>query len=338
MKVARGGLARALDQPDPAIRFYLFYGNDESQSRAHGQRLRSALGATRVALTGSAVKSDPALIAAEASALSLFDGPRLVWVEPAGDEIAEGVQALFDAAATESPVVAIAGALRKTSALVKLAEASPLALANVSYVPEGQDAERMVVEVGRTLGLKIPSPVAARIAQSCGNDQAVVRRELEKLGLYVDAAPEMPKELTHDAVDEVGADMPEGDFMRLADFALSGRMKDLADELAGLVATGGDIRPVLSALQRRLLLLAPLRARVERGERPDAVMTSVDKSLFYKEKPVVNRLLQQWDAASLARLVDRSGKLARDTMLNSMPPLEGLAEELVAVARAAQRR
>ena len=57
--------------------------------------------------------------------MSLFGGPRAIWVEPAGDEIAAGVEALLEASAAESPVVAIAGALRKTSALLKLAEAAP---------------------------------------------------------------------------------------------------------------------------------------------------------------------------------------------------------------------
>ena len=34
MKAVKASLARALDQPDPAIRFYLFHGPDEAGSRA----------------------------------------------------------------------------------------------------------------------------------------------------------------------------------------------------------------------------------------------------------------------------------------------------------------
>ena len=100
---------------------------------------------------------------------------------------------------------AIAGALRKTSALLKLAEGHPLALAHASYIPEGQDAERMVAEVGRAHGLRVPPAVAARVAEACGNDQAIVAQEIAKLALYVGASPEAPKELDHEAVDAVGA-------------------------------------------------------------------------------------------------------------------------------------
>src|SRR4030095_8269116 len=124
-----------------------------------GQRLLQALGATKFVVAASAVKSDPAVLADEAGAMSLFGGARIIWVEPAGDEIVAGVEALLELPAGESPIVAIAGNLRKTSALLKLAESSPHALAYVSYVPEGQDAERMVVELGRRFGVKVSATV-----------------------------------------------------------------------------------------------------------------------------------------------------------------------------------
>ena len=160
--------------------------------------------------------------------MSLFGGARVIWVEPAGEDIADGVEALLEAPAAESPVVAIAGALRKTSALLKLAEASPLALAFASYVPEGQDAERMVIDVGRALRAARSRRRSRRGSPTrCGNDQAIVAQELQKLALYIDASPHAPKELDHDAVDAVGADSAEGDFLRLADLALGGDVGEL---------------------------------------------------------------------------------------------------------------
>lgn len=339
MKVARGSIGRALDQPDPAVRLYLLYGPDEGQSRALGDRLLKGLGATRFLVNAGAVRSDPALLADEAGAMSLFGEPRAIWVEPAGDEIADGIAALLEAPAAESPVVAIAGALRKTSALLKLAEGHRQALTHASYAPEGQDAERMVAEVGRAHGLRIAPGVAARIADACGNDQAIVGQELAKLALYVGASPESPKELDHDAVDAVGADMPEGDFLRLADLALSGELAKVSEELARLSSGGTEAIPVIRALQRRLLVLAPLRARVEAGERSSAVMTSLGKSLFWKDKPLLEKLLVTWDARRLETVAERAGKLERQLMRgDAPPPAEALGEELTAIARAARRR
>ena len=339
MKAARGSIGRSLDQPDEAVRLYLLHGPDEGQSRSLGDRLLKGLGASKFVVGASAVRSDPALLADEAGAMNLFGEPRAIWVEPAGDEIADGVEALLGAAACESPVIAIAGALRKTSALLKFAEGHPQALAHASYAPEGQDAERMVIEVGRAHGLRIAAAVAARVADSCGNDQAIVGQELAKLALYLGAAPESPKELDQDALDAVGADVPEGDFLRLADLALSGELGEVSEELARLSSGGTEAIPVIRALQRRLLMLAPLRARVESGERSSAVMTSLGKSLFWKDKPLLEQLLSTWDARGLETVSERAGKLERQLMRgDSPPPAEELGEPLTAIARSARRR
>ena len=338
MKAARGSIGRSVDQPDRSIRLYLFHGADESQSRALAERLLKGLGASKFVLAGGAIKSDPALLADEAAAMSLFGGARAIWIEPAGDDIGAGVEALLAAPPGESPVIAIAGSLRKTSALLKLAEGSREALAHASYVPEGRDAERMVTEVGRTFGLRVPGPLAARVADAAGNDQAIVTQELAKLALYLGASPEAPKELDSEAVDAVGAAMPEGDFLKLSDLALSGDVESLADLLADLAPGGGEAVPAIRALQRRLLMLAPIRARVDSGERLDAVLTSLGKSLFWKDKDLVQKLASKWDSGGLATVAERAGRLERELMLGEAPPLEALGEELIAIGRKARSR
>ena len=337
MKASKANIGRLVDQPGSEIRFYLFHGPDEAQSRALAARLLESLGATKFVLAGGAVKSDSAILADEAGAMSLFGGKRLIWIEPAGEEIAGGVEALLQANAAESPVAAISGALRRTSNLLKLAESSPLAVAFAAYAPEGAEAERMVAEVGRRLGLKVSPPVAARLADACGNDQAIVAQELQKLALYIDASPQSPKELDHDAIDAVGADLPEGEVLHLADLALAGRVGDLAIELNNLPA-GVESIPVVRAVQRRLLQLAPARARIERGESSDSVMTSLGKSLFWKDKPMVAKMLSMWDSTRLATVADRVGKLESDLMFSSTPDQAALGEELIAIARAAASR
>jgi DNA polymerase-3 subunit delta len=336
VKASKANIGRSVDQPNRDIRFYLFHGQDESQSRALGARLCEALSASRFLVSAAAIKSDPASLPDEAGAMSLFGGVRAVWIEPATKDIEEGVVALLGGPATESPVIAIAGALPKSSGLLKLAEASPLALAFASYAPEGQDAERMVIDIGRRYGLKIAPPVAARIADAASNDQAIVAQELQKLALYVDASPHAPKELDHDAIDAVGAESSEGDFQRLADLALAGRLGELSDELARLPAAGSEAIPIVRSLQRRLLMLSPARARVERGERPDAVMTSLGRALFWKDKPVIEHLLKKWRAADLATIAERTGRLERELMFTDVPERDAVGEELLAIARKAR--
>lgn len=336
MKASKASIGRTVDQPSEAIRFYLFHGQDESQSRALAARLLEALGATKFVIAAGAVKSDPASLVDEAGAMSLFGGKRLLWIEPATKDIEDGVAALLEGAEPESPVVAIGGALPKTSALLKMAEGSPLAVAYASYMPEGQDAERMVIDLGRRFGLKIGRPVAMRLADAAGNDQAIVMQELEKFALYIGASLQAPKDLDHGPIDDVGADNAEGDFQRLADLALGGDIRELTDELVRLPAGGSEAIPVVRSLQRRLLMLAPARARVERGEHVDAVMTSLGRTLFWKDKGKVERMLSKWSAEDLATVADRAGKLERSLIFSPASDREALGEELLAIARKAR--
>ena len=85
-------------------------------------------------------------------------------------------------------------------------------------------------------------------------------------------------------------------------------------------------------------MLAPAVARVEGGERPDAVMASMGKSLFWKDKARFGAMLRRWRAGDVARLSARAGKAERALLFDSAPEQEVLGEELLAVARAARRR
>ena len=337
MKPARGSIGRAVDQPDPRHRLFLLFGPDNAEARALGDRLIAALGASRLILSGSSIKSDPASLPSEAGALSLFGGKRVIWVEPAGEDALAGVAALFEAPPPESPVVVIAGDLKPSSALRKLAEASPVAMAIACYPPSDEEAGRMVVDIGRRHGLEIGGAVAARVAAACENDRALVDQELIKLALYLDASPNGPRRLDQDALDAVGADTNDGNIMRLADTALAGELDRLVEDLAQLSSGGTEAIPVIRALQRRLLILAPARTRVERGQSPSDVMAAIGKSMFWKDKKLIEKLLTKWDPKRLAALSQRVGALERDLMFTPLPERDAVGEELIAIARAARR-
>ena len=338
MKTIKGSIGRSVDEPDPKVRFYLFHGADEAQSSALGDRLAAALKASKQSVALGVLRGDPALLADEAGAIDMFGGSKVIVIQPAGEEILPAVEALLEAAAAESPVVAIAGKLGKTSGLLKVAESHPLALAHVSYELDARDAERLVVELARTEGLRVQPDVAASIASACANDRRMISQELAKYALYLDASPNAPKDLGSEALDAVGADLG-GDFMGIADLALGGDVRRLSDALSRIDASGKETIPVVRSLQRRLLMLAPIRARVDSGERIQSVMTSLGKALFWKDKAMVERMLGLWDSAGLARVSERAGTLERRLMRNDSPPAaEALGEELVAIARQARRR
>jgi len=340
MKPDEARLRRALDSADPDIRFYLLYGPDEAGSRALADRLGAALGpdAERIDLTSAQVKSDPARLADEAAAIGMFGGRRWIRLDPAADDAVEAIQALLEAPAAGNPVAAIGGALRKDSKLVKLVQASNAALSHLSYVPEGRNAAALVMEVGRELGLQVRNDVAGRIAMACNGDRALISRELEKMALYLDAAPERPKPLEHEALDALGAAMEEGDLSRLSNAVFAGQPAEADAELARLANEGIEDIPVLRALSRRALQLAQLRAQMAEGESIDRVMETAGKAIFWKERDVIRAALRQWTPEALATALSRLAEAERQVKAAGYVGAALVEEEVLAISRFAARR
>jgi len=338
VKANRAQVERALRAP-AETRLFLLHGPDESGSRALVKLLAAGLGAEaeRVELSSAELKADPARLADEAASISLFGGARYILVEPAGEETVAAAEALLEAAAAGNPVLLVAGGLRPASRLLKLALAHPSAMAFASYAPEGREAEQLVFDLAREEGLILRPEVARRLAESCGGNRAVLARELAKFALYLDAAPDRPQPLEHEAVDAVGAASEEGDLSRLVDCVGGGDPRLLQAELLRLASEGVNGIALIRAVLRRMALLARLRAEVERGNSVDAVMTSHGKSLFWKEKPAVTRQLSRWRSDLLARSVGRLLDVERQVKAPGGLGPAAVDEELFAICRQAAR-
>jgi DNA polymerase-3 subunit delta len=339
MKANRVQIERALRNPAPETRFLLLYGPDDSGSRGLVRLLAEAMGAEaeRIDLAGAALKADPARLADEAASISLFGGARYVLVEADGDEVVPAVEALIEAPTAGNPVVILAGALRATSRLVKLALGEASALAFASYVPEGRDADRLVIDLAAQFGLAVRADAARRIVEATGGNRALIESELAKFALYLDAAPDRPRPLDREAIEAVGAGSGEGDLSRLADAVAQGDPALVDDELQRLAGEGIEGIQLVRALLRRMTLLARLRAEVERGKTVDAVMASQGKSLFWKEKPAIADQLGRWRSDLLAKAIARLLEAERQVKApGGLGPL-AVEEELLTISRHAAR-
>ena len=339
MKANKAQIERALKAPDAGTRFFLLYGPDEAGSRALAKLLAAAMGpeAERVDLTGQELKADPARLADEAASISLFGGARYVVVEPAGDEALAAVQALVEAPTSGNPVVIVAGALKPASKLLKLALAAPGAMAFASYVPEGREADKIVVEAAREHGLIVRPDLARRIADAAAGNRALIEQELRKFALFADASPEQPREVDHDVVDAVGAASEEGDLSRLVDSVGGGDAGVLQAELIRLSSEGVEGIALIRAMLRRMSLLARLRAEVERGNSVAAVMASQGKSIFWKEKDAVALQVQRWRSDLLAKAMGRLLEAERQVKAPASVGPVAVDEELFAICRQAAR-
>lgn len=338
MKANRGQIERALAKPDE-VRFFLLHGPDEAGSRALARKLAAAMGeeAERIDLTGAELRADPARLADEAAAMSMFGDRRWIRVEQAGDEIVPAMEALLEASAAGNPVAILAGALKPASKLLKLALAAPAGLAFASYLPDSGQVDRLVLELARAHGLVIRPDLAARIGEACGGNRSVIDQELAKFALYAEAALQAPKTIDEEVVAAVGAGAEEGDLSRLVDSVAGGDGAALEGEIARLRTQGQEGIALIRAVLRRMMLLARLRAEVEGGSSLPAVMASSGKSVFFKDKDTVERQVRRWDGTLIAKAVGRLAEAERQVMVPGGPGIVAADAELFAICRQAAR-
>ena len=312
MKANHNQLSRAIDAFSTEIRLYLLHGPDEAGAREMASRIARAVGpgAERVDLEPALLKSSPGRLADEAASLSLFGTARHIRVTGAGEESVEACTMLLAAPRAGNPVVLIAPGVKGSSALVKLVTGDPRALACVFYLPDAGEADKIATSVAREFGLRTTGATATRIAAAAGADRAVMTRELEKIALFLDAAPERPRELDDAALDAIGADLGDSEISRAIDAAIDGGPDRLGDELAKLGVAGVSPIPVLRQLVRRLMALAELRGEIDSGANPNTLLERV----FFRERAITARALRIWSAPRLNEAIDRVRRAERATM------------------------
>ena len=328
----------AVDRPSPDVRLYLFHGPDASAAAELAERLGKAMGpeAERIDFDGAQLRGDPARLADEAASSSLFGGARYIRVSSAGEECLDAFTALLQAERAGNPVVALAPTIRSTAKILKLAIDSRAALAVACYEPSAADAEKLAATMARDAGLRPVGDTPRRLVAATGGDRAVMAREIEKLALYLDAAPDRPADLDDAALDAVAADLGDTETTRLIEAVIEGDSARLGSELARLDEAGVSPIPWLRGLARRLMALAEMRGDLDRGGEIGAVMKR--HRVFFREEPATSRALRRWSPAMLTRALDRVRHAERAVMASANAGGVLADHEVATITRGVQRR
>ena len=294
---------------DPAVRVILLTGPDEATMGAVANHLVGLAGkeAERLDLTNTQLAQDPSLLAAEAASMSLFSPARLIRVDliGSGDDSLAAVEALLAAETAINPVIATGASVTAKSKLVKLVEGSDHAVAAICYQPDRRALAGIAMAAAQDQGLRLANAEAQLLVDLVSGDQALMRREIEKIALYLDAGADRQRQVTAADIAALGAATHEEDVSACINVALGGKVRELPDMLATAAAVGvAEIR-IIRALAIRAMQLARLRAEVDGGAHPATVVSARSSGVFWKERDAVTAQLHIWDSVRIARLMSR---------------------------------
>ncbi len=290
------------------VRLALFHGPDEAASadlaRQYVKRLTPE-GDAVLSLSLGTLKDDPGRLGDEAAAVSMFGNRLVIRVDGAGEESVEAFALLLDLPATGNPVVATAGNLRKGSKLLALVEASPDALVVISYEADAFSAARDLGGAATEFGLQPTRDATERLISATGGNRGLIRQELEKIALYLNASPAEPQRMTVEHLAEIGADVSDDEFATLVEAVAGGRPGEADRHLRRLAAAGIPGIPLLRAVARRLWTLLDLRGAVEGGMSPDSAVNAARPPVFWKDKAALTAQVQRWRTSALRHALDR---------------------------------
>lgn len=318
---------KALDSPDPRLRLYLLYGQDDAGSEALCARFARSMGpgSERVDLDGATLGRDPARLSDEAAALSMFGDKRWIRVQSAGEESLVAVEALLESPVAGDPVVLIAGNLRKNAKLLALCEGHAAALCIQSWALDARSGEPVAASLAREAGLILPPELARRLVALTSGEWGLLASEIDKLALYLDATPDNPRPVTAEALDALAAEGGDQHLFKAAAVILGGDLRGTEHEMARLRQNGGSLAGLLRLTLQRAVALSQAQAGI--GGRAGGFGGG------YGE----DDLARKWSSEALVRAIERLGEAERAGRLQRGIGETVMARELFAVARQAAR-
>ena len=340
MKATQKTLPGMLDRAMRQARVFYFCGADEAGAGDAAALVLKRLGQTeRVDFSGAELKRDPVRLADEARSTSLFGDRRVLFVTMSGDEAHDAIANVIGDAVPGWPVVVVASGATDKSRVAKLLADRDDALVAIFYPPDQRAVSDTVRTLAEAAGLKLGNAMAETIAVAAGLDTRIVRSEIDKLALYLDASPESPRNAQPKDLAAIGTATIDDNMTGLVNATLGGQVDRLGHELPRLAS--GDINAVglLLAFERRAVQLAGLAARAGSGGNLNAFLDSEIQArrVFFRDKADLMLQLHKWRGPRIERLLSRLAALHRALMHDSNGASLRMSQEIVEIARVSAR-
>lgn len=317
-------------------RIMLIHGPDEGLARLRARGLADAvLGAEadplgRIDLDAETLNADPARLADETQAISMFGDRRVILVRQAG-KLGKGIwQALLQGGAPASPVILHADELTKSHALRIACESNPAVAVIACYPLDLRDLEHAAQARLRLAGLSIDAEASAYLADLLGADQSLSLQEVDKLALFCHGQGRV--EIAD--IDAILADASASSASEPVDTAFEGDLPGIEPAMRRCLRDGVSASGILTlALAHVQTIHRLVRAR------SDNVLEQAIKQerLFYKREARVRRQAQSWSMQGLGRALETLSVAQAQARASATLEETIVTRALWAVALAARR-
>lgn len=322
-----------LARPSADCRVVLLHGDDPGLVRERGERLTQSISdgdAFRIVEVPREAARDPQLLRAEAATFSLMGGRRAVRVREAGDAFLVAVR---EALTGPGPGLVILEAveLPPRSKLRALLEPSAAAAVLACWQERGPHLASAIATILVELGVDADAAAIDSLATQFGDDRQLLRRECEKLALYVGSGGRATMDdVAAGSEGHAGADLDEAIGALFAgDLALAEQRLDAA------MAAGVSAPQLLRAAGWQAQRLLQAVIAIAEGADVGTAVGGLRPPIFFKQRPLFERAARRWRPGPLLQVIAELLACERRTRLVSAPETALARQTLLRAARAA---
>jgi DNA polymerase-3 subunit delta len=330
---------RLLAKPDPAVRVVLIYGNDDGLVTERAEKFAAAVtgkDGEHLRVDVATLSDNPGRLADEARAIPMFGGRRAISLRVSGNRSIEAaLTELLDNPPVDAWVIVVAGDLRKTSPLRKLAETRAGAWSIACYADSDRDLDRIIDEETGAAKLTIADDARSELKRLIGSDRMMSRAEVRKLCLYAEGAGTISLNDVRALIGDAGAFALD----EALDAVASGDGNRFDRTYRRLLASGTPGFLVAGAALRHFNFLEKARAAFDSGEPPEALVRRAAPPIYpFSRQGAVAKQIERWPRARITRALAMLDDAMLDSRLHGSLADEVIAQSLQLVAALGARR
>ena len=317
MKLTGARANKFVSSPQANIIGVLLFGPDRGLVKERGGLLTrkylpnpdDAFAAT--VLTADDLTGDPAKLADEMSALSMFGDARLVRLrldhERNGAAIAKIIKGFdTDPSKCEAKLIVEAGDLSPRSAVRKAFEAAGNFASIGCYTANTADLSNLVRTSLNELSIGIDNDALALWTPLLEGDYAMARGEIEKMTLYKGYGAEPGAKVTMADIRTLAAGGQSVSIDDIIMGAMSGNVSDCDASFRRAVAGKMNSAVILRSLQRHIGRLLEASANMDSGESAEGALRSLRPPVFRMQERAFLSQLRIWPSSMLRRALSQS--------------------------------
>jgi DNA polymerase-3 subunit delta len=338
MAVIRPGDAdRFIAKAGQGPRVLLLFGPDEGSVRLKARAFAQNFLGTHadpmslLEFEAEALNADPARLADEAYAISMFGDRRAILVRHAGKLSKPIWQAVIESPPPDTAIIFLADELAKSSAIRVASESSDHVAVIACYMPSLGEIATAIEEQCRASGISIDHRAKSALSELLGADQALSRGEIEKLILFCQGKASIEIE----DIEDIVADSSASAGAEPIDLAFEGQLSSIEIAAARSFREGLSAAGLISmGLAHVQVLRRLVAARNDGGF--DAALKQ--ERLHFKRESRIRKQAEAWSMPGLARALDTLSQAQSQGRATSSLEETVAIRALWAVALAARRR